>query len=165
MNTNEMNLYEIKSEMYALIDPETGEMRGFDAWEELSVARDEKVEQTGLWVKNVLATASAIDTEIKALTERRDTLRRRAEGLKEYLLVGLEGAKFETPKIRISGRRTTAVEITDEDRAIAWLMDNAEDAITYQMPKISKTAVKELKKNGAEIPGVELVERLSVIIK
>ncbi len=165
MNTNEMNLYEIKSDMYALIDPETGEMRDFDAWEELSVARDEKVEQTGLWIKNILATASAIDAEIKALTERRDTLRRRAEGLKEYLLVGLEGAKFETPKIRISGRRTTAVEITDEARCVAWLIENGDDALTYQTPKISKTAVKDKIKNGATIPGAELVERVSVVIK
>lgn len=162
---DELTLYEIQREMYALIDTETGELLDYDAWQNLAVARDEKVEQTGLWIKNIVASANAIDNEIKALVERRDVLRRRADGLKEYLLAFLDGKKFETPKIRISARRSTAVEITDEDRAIAWLMDNAEDAITYQMPKISKTAVKELKKNGADIPGVELVERLSVIIK
>ena len=162
---DELNLYEIQREMYALIDTETGELRDFDAWVNLSVARDEKIEQTGLWIKNIVASANAIDSEIKALTERRDVLRRRADGLKEYLLVFLDGKKFETPKIRISARRATAVEITDETRCVAYLMEHHDEALSYQTPKISKTACKEIMNNGEEIPGAELVERHSIQIK
>ena len=57
------------------------------------------------------------------------------------------------------------MEITDEDRAIAWLMEYGEDALTYQQPKISKTAVKELWKSGKEVPGTELVERQSMSVR
>jgi hypothetical protein len=57
------------------------------------------------------------------------------------------------------------VEITDEDRAIAWLMEHGEDALTYQQPKISKTAVKEILKSGKEIPGAELVERQTMQVR
>ena len=57
------------------------------------------------------------------------------------------------------------MEITDEDRAIAWLMEYGEDALTYQQPKISKTAVKEILKSSKEIPGAELVERQTMQVK
>ena len=160
-----MNLYEIRSEMYALIDPETGEIRDFDAWAELTMNREEKRDSTASWVKSLNAEAEAIDNEIRNLTARRDACRRKSERLREYLAADLDETPWKNERHDLRFRKSTAVEITDEDRAIAWLMDNDEDALTYQMPKISKTAVKELIKNGAEIPGAELVERHSLIIK
>ena len=160
-----MNLYEIRSELYALIDPETGEIRDFDAWAELTLSREEKRDSTASWVKSLNAEAEAIDNEIHNLTARRDACRRKSERLREYLAADLDETPWKNEHHDLRFRKSTAVEITDEDRAIAWLMDNDEDALTYQMPKISKTAVKELIKNGAEIPGAELVERHSLIIK
>lgn len=160
-----MNLYEIRSEMYALIDPETGEIRDFEAWEELALSRDEKRDSTASWIKSIDAEAEAVDAEAKRLTERRNALRRKSERLREYLAADLDGVSWANSRHDIRFRKSVAVEITDEDRAVAWLMENDEDALTYQMPKISKTAVKDLIKNGAEIPGAELVERHSIQIK
>ena len=160
-----MNLYEIKSEMYALIDPETGEIRDFEAWEELTISREEKRDSTASWIKSLEAEADAVDAEAKKLIERRNALRRKSERLREYLSADLEGVNWANAHHDIRWRKSVAVEITDEDRCVAWLMDNDEDALTYQMPKISKTAVKDLIKNGAEIPGAELVERHSIQIK
>ena len=160
-----MNLYEIRSEMYALIDPETGEIRDFDAWEELSLSREEKRDSTASWIKSIDAEEKAVDEEAKKLIERRNALRRKSERLKEYLAADLDGQAWKNEHHDLRFRRTTSVEITDEDRAIAWLMDHDEDALTYQQPKISKTAVKELIKAGNDIPGAELVERQSMQIK
>ncbi len=160
-----MNLYEIRSEMYSLIDPETGEIRDFEAWEELSLSREEKRDSTASWIKSLEAEANAVDEEARKLTERRNTIRRKAERLREYLAADLDGQAWKNAHHDIRYRRSTAVEITDEDRLVAWLQDHDEDALTYQMPKISKTAVKEHLKAGEELPGAELVERLSMQLK
>ena len=160
-----MNLYEIRSELYGLIDAETGEIRDFEAWEELTLNREEKRDSTASWIKSLIAEADAIDTEAKHLIERRDAARRKAERLKEYLAADLDGQAWRNAHHDVRFRKSSAVEITDADRAVAWLMANDEEALTYQMPKISKTVVKDLIKNGAEIPGAELVERHSITIK
>ena len=160
-----MNLYEINAELFDLIDPRTGEIRDFDAWEALSLAREEKAENTALWVKDLEAEAKAIDDEIKKLAERRDSAKRKASRLREYLQTALAGEKFKTARCAISYRKTEAVEITDEVSAINWLMKNGDEALTYRMPTISKTAVKELIKAGQTVPGAELVERQAMSIK
>lgn len=160
-----MNLYEIRSELYALIDPETGEIRDFEAWEELTINREEKRDSTASWIKSLIAEADAIDAEAKKLIERRDAARRKAERLKEYLAADLDGHPWRNEHHDVRFRASTAVEITDPDRAVAWLMENDEEALTYQMPKISKTAVKDIFKSGREVPGAELVERHSIQIK
>ena len=160
-----MNLYEIMGEMNTLIDPETGEIRDFDAYQELALSREEKIDNTVLWVKDLEAEAKAIDDEIRKLSERRDMAKRKAVRLREFLQRVLDGEKRKTPKYAITYRKTESVDIIDEDRCVAWLIDNDEDALTYQMPKISKTAVKELIKNGQDVPGVALVERQTMNIK
>jgi len=160
-----LSLYEIRSEMYSLIDPETGEIRDFDAWQELSLSREEKRDSTASWIKSLDAESEAIDNEAKRLIERRNATRRKADRLREYLAADLDGEKWKNAHHAISFRRSVAVEITDEDRLVAYLMEHNEDALTYQMPKISKTAVKEMINNGEEIPGAELVERHSIQIK
>lgn len=160
-----MTLYEIAQEMATLIDPETGEIRDFEAWEELSLSREEKRDSTASWIKSLEAEANAVDEEARKLTERRNTIRRKAERLREYLAADLDGQAWKNEHHDIRYRRSAAVEITDEDRLVAWLQDHDEDALTYQMPKISKTAVKEHLKAGEELPGAELVERLSMQLK
>ena len=43
-----MNLYEIDAAITALVDPETGEVSDFDAFDQLSMARDQKIENLSL---------------------------------------------------------------------------------------------------------------------
>lgn len=160
-----MTLYEIRSEMYSLIDPETGEIRDFDAWEELALSREEKRDSTASWIKSLDAEANAVDEEARRLTERRNSLRRKAERLREYLAADLDGTAWKNARHDIRFRKSTAVEITDETRCIAYLMKFHDDALTYATPKVSKTACKEIINNGEEIPGAELVERHSIQIK
>lgn len=160
-----MNLYEIRSELLALIDPETGEIRDFDAWAELSISREEKRDSTASWVKSLNAEAEAIDNEIRNLTARRDACRRKSERLREYLAADLDETPWKNERHDLRFRKSTAVEITDEDRTVAYLMEHHEEALTYQTPKVSKRVVKDIIASGEEIPGAELVERHSLIIK
>jgi len=160
-----MNLYEIRSEMFALVDNETGEIRDFDAWEELALSREEKRDSTASWIKSLDAEANAVEEEARRLTERRNALRRKAERLREYLAADLDGTAWKNNHHDIRFRKSTAVEITDETRCVAYLMEHHDEALSYQTPKISKTACKEIINAGEEIPGAELVERHSIQIK
>lgn len=160
-----MTLYEIAQEMATLIDPETGEIRDFEAFEELQMARDEKIDNTAKWIIELEAEAKMVKERADELTERARAAKKKAERLREFLQEYLQGEKRKTADYTIGYRRTEAVEITDEDRAVAWLMEHRDDALTYQAPKISKTAVKELLKAGEEVPGAELVERQSMSIR
>lgn len=160
-----MTLYEIAQEMATLIDPETGEIRDYEAFEELQMARDEKIDNTAKWIIELEAEAKMVKERADELTERARAAKKKAERLREFLQEYLQGEKRKTADYTIGYRRTEAVEITDEDRAVAWLMEHNDEALTYQTPKISKTAVKEMLKAGNEIPGAELVERQTMQVK
>ena len=54
-----MKLYEINAALEALVDPETGELMDYDAFEALNLARDEKIEGMALWYKDMVAEAYA----------------------------------------------------------------------------------------------------------
>lgn len=160
-----MTLYEIAQEMATLIDPETGELKDYEAFEALTMAREEKIDNMAKWIIELEAEAKMVKERADELTERARATKKKAERLREFLQEYLQGEKRKTADYTIGYRRTEAVEITDEDRAIAWLMEYGEDALTYQQPKISKTAVKEILKSGKEIPGAELVERQTMQVK
>ena len=160
-----MTLYEIAQEMATLIDPETGELKDYEAFEALTMAREEKIDNMAKWILDLEAEAKMVKERADELAKRAQNAKKKAERLREFLQEYLGGEKRKTADYTIGYRRTEAVEITDEDRAIAWLMDNDEDALTYQNPKISKTAVKEILKSGREVPGAELVERQSMSVR
>lgn len=157
-----MNIYEIEQAVLELIDPETGEVKDFEALEALNMARDEKIENIAMWIKNLTAEGKAIRDEEKSLAERRKSSENKCESLQKYLEQILCGEKFSTPKVAISYRKSTAVNIADEEAFIKTA------DITYavpQLPKIDKAAIKEALKSGVVIEGAELIERNNIQIK
>jgi len=160
-----MTLYEIAQEMALLIDPETGELKDYEAFEALAMEKEEKIDNTVKYILDLEAEAKAVKERADELTKRAQSAKKKAERLREFLQEFLGGEKRKTADYVIGYRKTEAVEITDEDRLIAWLTEHKEDALTYQQPKISKTAVKEVLKSGEEVPGAELVERQAMQIR
>ena len=160
-----MNLYEIDAAITSLVDPETGEISDFTKLEELSMARDQKLENVACWYKNLMAEAKAIRDEEKVLAERRQSAERKAESLKRYLSDALNGEKFQTPKCAVSFRHTTSVKIENQDKFIEWAKIHEPDYLKYSAPSPDKTAIGQSLKLGVEIPGVELADNLSVGVK
>lgn len=158
-----MNIYEIDNAMFSLIDEETGEIKDYEAFEELQMQREEKIENVALWYKNLIAESKAIREEEKALAERRKSLENKAENLKNFINRTLQGNKFATPKVAISYRKSTAIEVDDE--FIDYAMKNNSDLLTFKRPEANKTVIKEMLQGGFDIPHAELVERNNVSIK
>ena len=158
-----MNIYEIDNAMFSFIDEETGEIKDYEAFEELQMHREEKIENTALWYKNLVAESKAIREEEKALAERRKSLENKAESLKNFVNRTLQGNKFSTSKVAISYRKSTAVEV--DDKFIDYAMKNNNDLLTFKRPEPNKTVIKGMLQGGFDIPHAELVERNNMSIK
>lgn len=160
-----MTLYEIDKNIEEAfdkaIDPETGEIISEEAYAEfcqLNMDRDTKIENVGLWIKDLKAEAAAIKAEADNLTARRRSIENKVKGLMSYIDYALEGEKFKTSRLSVSYRKSTSVDITD-------IRELPERFLRYREPEADKTAIKEAIKAGEIVNGAELVENMSIIIK
>ena len=108
-----MNLYEIDQEIMNCVDMETGEIIDPARLNELQMDRDTKIENIACWIKNLYADAEAFKTEKQSFADRQKAAENKAESLKKYLTNYLAGQKFSTPKVAISFRKTSSVNVTD----------------------------------------------------
>lgn len=158
-------LYEIESDINQIleqaIDPDTGEIIDESKLEELNtldIEKKDKLEAVGLYYKNTMAEAEMIANEKKKLDARQKAAEKKAEGLKNYLAKALHGEKFKTAKISVSFRKSTKVEIDDLNKLPM-------EYLKFKDPEPNKTEIGKALKAGAAVPGVELVENVSTIIK
>ena len=161
-----MVLYEIDRALEALIDPETGELLDYEAFAALQMEREAKLENTALWVKDLAAECAALRAEEVKLAERRRVKENRAKRLRDYLTAALDGEKLETARCTVSYRRAAALEVTDLSAAAKYLEESGRrDLVTYGAPALDKRGVMAALKTGEAVPGVEIVDRVSTIIK
>lgn len=158
------NLYEINAELTRLwdaaVDPETGEIDPviYEQFDALQMEKDAKIESIALWIKNLKSDADQIKAEAKALTERAQAATNKAERLKAYIEQALGGEKFQTPRVNISYRSSSAVEVIDIGKV-------PPEFLRLKDPEVDKTAVKAAFKEGQTVPGCGLVANRSMIIK
>lgn len=161
-----LNIYEINQAILDLVDPETGEIMDGEAFDRLQMERETKLENVACWIKNLVSEGAALRAEEVNLAERRKMVERKVERLKKYLADALDGEKFQTPKCAVTFRKTSKVEVTDARSVATWCEDNGlGDLVAYAAPSVSKTDLAKLLKAGAEIPGAEMAEGLSMGVK
>lgn len=153
------NLYEIDQGILECLDLETGEVIDPDRLESLQMERSQKIENVCLWVKNLLSDAEAIKAEKDALADREAKCRKKAEALKKWLGMALEGQKFDTARCAVSFRRSETVEVAD----VTLLPVELQRVTTKIEP--NKTAIKALLKDGRSVVGCSLVENQNINIK
>lgn len=158
-----MNLYDINKELEiafeSCVDPETGEVVGdTSVLDELAMARDAKIENLALYIKNLKADAKALKEEEGRLKKRRETCENRLKWLTKYLSDNLHGEKFKTARAAISFREVESIEVTD-----VWELP--EDLRRYKDPEPDKALIKAAIKAGQQVKGAELVKKLSMTIK
>ena len=165
-----MSIFEIDKrleEIYnSAVDFETGEVDA-DALDEilnLQMAREQKIEQFALWHKNCLAEADAIAKEIKTLQTREKRLRSKTAWIDSVLEYTLNGQRFETPKVQIGYRKSTAVEFDDYDKFIEKyrFTDLCKDKVETTP---NKEEIKKRLKSGEQIDGAWLEEHQNMQIK
>ena len=166
-----MNLWEITQEFLALasIIEEAGGEATDELMEELSISRENFSHKAEGYAKLILKWDSEIQAasdEIKRIQALKKTKENSVARLKETLkgalmVFGHEDSKgikrFETPLVKLSTRKSTSVEITDE---------NALPAGCFVVKReVSKTAIKEMLESGADLEGAQMKDNYSIQIR
>lgn len=152
-----MTIYEIDSQILDCIDEETGEVLSVERLEKLMQDKEQKIESVALWYKNTVAEADAIKAEIQNLTARKKHDEKLAESLKVYLSNALGGQKFRTPKVSISYRKSSSVEVED-------VYSLPPEFLVFK-PEPAKTDIKNALIAGNEVSGAKLVTKSNIQIK
>ena len=153
------SLYEINQAIMDCIDMETGELIDPERLEQLTMEKDQKIENVACWIKNLTAEAAAYKAEKAAFAEREVQALKKADTLKKWLSDALAGQKFSTAKCAVSFRKSEAVMVDDVNLIPAEML---RIKTTYEP---DKTAIKNAIKSGREINGCMLVENTNIQIK
>ena len=165
-----MNIFQIDrrlDEIYdSAVDFETGEVNAeiTDELLTLYAERDEKIENFALWHKNCLAESEAIAKEIKTLQDRKKRLDSKTAWIDSVLKYALNGEKFETPRVQIGYRKSTVVEIAD-DEAFCERYSGTDFIKTKIETAPNKEEIKKALKNGDELDGAELITKQNMWIR
>lgn len=155
-----MKLYEIVAELRDFqfeIDEETGEILNADELDKLELARDEKIENICLMIKNLKADAAAYKAEKDSFAEKEKRAKNEADRLADYLQRMLDGETFKSTRASVTYRKSEAVECDME------LVPD--DYLRYKEPEPDKAKIKKAIKSGIEVDGCHLVENISMQIK
>lgn len=145
------------------IDEETGEIT-FDEnnLDSLDVEFKEKIDNIACFIKDREALVSAMKEQKKVLDERMKQEDKKISRLKDYIAEALrirEMKGLETARNKITFRKSTSVNITDENKlSDAYFIEKVERKLD------KKTLLADLKK-GAEIEGAELQENSNLQLK
>lgn len=154
-------LYDICEELRNFeleIDEDTGEVLNIDELDKLELEKEIKVENIGLIIKDYLAEYEALKQEKDKIAKRQAQAQKKAEKLKDYLLVMLEGETFKTPKIAISYRKSDSLEVLDMNKI-------PEEYLKYKEPEVNKMDLKKAIKAGLDCEGATIVTNVSMQIK
>ena len=160
-----MTLYEINEAILGCVDTETGEIIDFDQLDQLTMSREEKLENIALYIKSLEAEALAIGAERDALLKRKTVKENKAKRLREYLSDALAGQPFETARVALSFRKSTGLKVTDERVLMEYLQRNHDECLSHKAPTIVKSGVTQLIKFGEAVPGAELETRNNMQVK
>lgn len=153
-----MNLYDIDAAILECVDVETGEIFDIDRFEELSLTREAKIENICLWIKNLKAEAEALKAEKDAFAARQKAAENKMVSLKRYISTYLEGAKYESAKVKVSFRKSEALDI-EEGTIIP------DEYLKFKEPDVDKAGLKAAVKAGLKLDGVQIIEKLNIQIK
>ena len=160
-------LYDIDQDILACVDLETGEILDTEKLDALQMERERKLEGVALWIKDMKAEAAAVKEEADKLTARKKALENKMEGLKNWLLFALGGEKLKTPRCNVYQTHNQRVAVADEAKLISFLqtLEEPEKFLRFKDPELKRDEIKKALKDGTIIPGAELEETESVVIK
>ena len=160
-------LYDIDQDILDCVDMETGEILDVEKLDALQMERERKLEGVALWVKDLKAEAAAVKEEADKLTARKKALDNKIESIKTWLLGALDGEKLKTPRCNVYQTHSQRVNIPDEPKLICFLqtLNEPEKFLRFKDPELRKDEIKKALKDGTIIPGAELEETESVVIK
>ncbi len=150
-------LYEINEQIAGLVDPETGEIADFEAFEKLNLDLDTKIKNIALWIVNLRSDAEQLEEQEKKFRGRKTAAKNKAESLKNLLDGFLCGEKRSFPEVVISYLKSERVTVDDDAKL--------DDRFLRIKTEIDKDALKDALKHGESIEGARLEVKNNIQIK
>ena len=152
----------------AMMEENGGEVND-EIIEELAIRKDNFSHKAEAYAKFILKLESEADqaaSEIKRIQALKKAKENTVARLRESLLAALmvfteEDAKgirrYETPLAKLSTRKSQAVEVLDEQLIPAdfWVIKK----------EVSKSTISQAIKDGAEVPGAQMKDNISLSIR
>lgn len=150
-------LYEIAIDLenlFAKIESQGGEILPEDekALDALTLSKEEKVENTIKYIRNLESDVEALENEIRKLQTKKSAIENQVKSRKEYLGFNIgKGLSFKTPLFKCSWRESPSVEIVNEDKIPDWYKKEKVEI------SIDKKLILEELKQEKEVPGARLL--------
>ena len=171
-----LKLYEVNQQLEELLiqlepDPETGEVPAneeeiLEKINTLALKREDILQYLAKLSLNTKAAVQSMKAEEKRLHDRRVRMEQRQEHLIAILDRECGGQKTDLGIATLCYRRSSRVELTDEEAAFAWLQKNGhEECYRIPKPEISKLYVGKLLDAGDKVPGAERVTSTSCYLR
>lgn len=160
-------LYEIDQAILDCVDLETGEILDSAKLDALQMEREAKIEGVALWVKNLKVETDAVKAEADKLIARKKALDNKIDAIKNWLAMALNGEKLRTPRCYVYQMHNQRVKIEDEQNLIGFLktLKEPERFLRFKEPELRKDDIRKALKDGTIIPGAELEDTESIVIK
>lgn len=160
-------LYEIDQAILDCVDMETGEILDAEALDALQMEREAKIEGVALWVKDLKVESDAVKVEADKLNARKKALDNKIDAIKNWLAMALNGEKLRTPRCYVYQTHNQRVKIEDEPGLVKFLqtLEKPDKFLRFKEPELRKDDIKKALKSGYVIPGAELEETESIVIK
>lgn len=160
-----MNLYDIDANIALLIDPETGEISDFEAFENLNLARESKIDFLCKDIKEAGVIADALQSEINRLQEKKRMVTNRAEKHKAFLSGYLGGSNYKSPMFTCY--YSTAKSLTGDTNAFKeWAVNEGKNEfLNFKEPELKATVIKKAIADGMNMPYLSLSENKVLCIR
>lgn len=156
-----MKLYEIpralREALEAMsVDEETGEITSDVDLDAIEGEAAVKIENSGLFVRELLAEVDALKVEEERLAARRRSLSAKAEHIKQMMMPALEsmGGKVKGTRLTVYFGSSKSV-VVDDVKALPSIF-------TKIKVEANKTEIKSALVSGEKVPGARIVESRSI---
>lgn len=127
----------------------------------------DKATNVGLFIRNLMSTADAIDEAAEAMRMRGERLRKRAQSLNEYLKFNMQASgisKVESPYFTLRLKKNPPTVVIDSENLIPAKFMRTPAPLPAPKPAPDKKAIGDAIKAGEEVPGAhaEQYERLEI---
>jgi hypothetical protein len=160
-----MRLYDIDEAIVSLIDEETGEITDFEAFENLNIERERKIDYLCKDIKESAAIADAIQVEIKRLQDKRTALLNKGERHKAFLTGYLGGNKFKSPMFTCYYGKNKEV-VGDTEKLRQWLIQQGKtELLKIAEPELRMSDIKKAITDGENLPFVTVQDKQYLCIR
>ena len=139
-----------------------------DTLEGLTGDLEAKSVNVGYFIRNMEATAEAIEAAAKAMQERADRARKRAQSLKDYLLFNMQGcgiSKIECEHFALTVRNNPPSVVIDNEADIPEPYWTQPPQPPLPPKQINKRAIADAIKLGVEVRGAHTEQKQRLEIK